>query len=123
MSRVIYCITDTLIQTRMRLKEMSKGLCRTFEFENNVNSIVEKLTVHSQGEKAERLDFLMKKFLTKPLKQDVPDIHYAVLSMLLNLSSNPLESVYYQTKFQVKTDENEVFMKELQKELNMQNQV
>lgn len=107
----------------MRLREIFKGLCHIFEFEYNVNSIVEKLTVHSQGEKAERLDFLIKKFLTKPLKQDVPDIHFGVLSMLLNLSSNPLESVYYHTKFQVKTDDNEVFLKELQKELNLQNQV
>jgi len=107
----------------MRLKEIFKGGFYIFEFENNVNSIIEKLTVHSQGEKAERLDFLIKRFLTKPLKQDVPDIHYVVLSMLLNLSSNPLESVYYQTKFQVKPDEDQVFMRELQQELNIEDEV
>ena len=53
------------------------------------------------------MTFLLQKFITKPLNKDVPDVHFAVLSMILNLSNNPLESVYYQTQFKTKFDDSE----------------
>ena len=81
------------------------------------------MTIHSQGEKAERLDFLIKRFLTKRLKQDVPDVHYAVFSLILNLSSNPLESVYYHARFQTQVDNTDAFENELKHELNIEDQV
>jgi len=53
----------------------------------------------------------------------VPDVHYAVLSMILHLSTNPLESVYYETQFKTKVDSSEQFDNELRRELNIEEQV
>lgn len=106
----------------MKFRGIYKGLQHR-SLVNNVNRIVEKLTIHSQGEKADRLSFLIQRFLTKPLKKDVPDVHYAVFSMILNLSSNPLESVYYETQFKSRVDNSEQLAYELRRELNMEEQV
>jgi hypothetical protein len=88
-----------------------------------LSRVIEKLMIHSQSEKAERIEFLIKRFLTKPLKQDVLDIHYVVLSMLLHLSTNPLESVYYPTKFHPKVDDQEALINDLRRELNIEDEV
>ena len=37
--------------------------------------------------------------MEKKLKDDQPDIHHVVLNMLLHLANNPLESVYFEYKF------------------------
>lgn len=88
-----------------------------------MSRVIEKLTIHSQSEKAERFDFLIKRFLKKPLKQDIPDIHYVVLSMLLNLSTNPLESVYIPTRFYTRVDDQEELIYDLRRELNIEDEV
>jgi hypothetical protein len=61
--------------------------------------------------------------LSKELKPDVPDIHYGVLSMLLNLSSNPLESIYYKMNRIDRAEEQNRYIEAIKREINLEDEV
>jgi hypothetical protein len=88
-----------------------------------INRIYEKLTIHSQHDKCERLDYLIQRFLTRELKPDVQDVHYAVISMLLNLATNPLESIYYKANKIDHVQEYKRFDEAMRREIDIADEV
>lgn len=52
---------------------------------------MEKIRIHSQIQKAERLEKLMQQFLGK----DHDELKFTVISLLCLLSKNPLDSNYF----------------------------
>jgi hypothetical protein len=65
----------------------------------------------------------VNKFLTRQLKEDVPEIHYRVLFLLLNLSTNPLESIYFKSNLGAKAEENQRMIEIIKKELDLADEV
>jgi len=54
--------------------------------------------IHSQEEKAVRLEYLVKHLLQKKFKNHVLDIHYVIISLFLQISRNPLENKFFNKK-------------------------
>lgn len=61
-------------------------------------SLNEKFIIHSQEEKASRLDYLLKHLLQKKLKNQVMDIHFVIICLLLRISRNPIENRFFSKK-------------------------
>lgn len=73
---------------------------------HSLESIIEKLRINSQTEKADRLENLYKSFLKLKLKnpKGVVDLNVTILQLLLKLSTSPLESVYRVKKHEIQEE-------------------
>ncbi|XP_071810914.1 gamma-tubulin complex component 5-like isoform X2 [Apostichopus japonicus] len=120
-----------LIKGTLNLNEVSENFKRSLHFvlsnfkfhryldvnshvtEKTLRGLYEKFEIHSQPKKAERLQELVQQFLEAPLgkKLDLPrtDTHYAILSVVLNLSETPTNSNLQGLAARQQEDEEEAF--------------
>lgn len=68
-------------------------------------SISEKLIIHSQEEKAKRLEYLVKHLIQKKFKNQILDIHYVIMSLLLRISKSPLDNDFFEKKLKIYSPE------------------
>ncbi|XP_041468475.1 gamma-tubulin complex component 5-like isoform X2 [Lytechinus variegatus] len=110
--------TRKLVKKLTQFQEGSENFRRTFQFVQSnfrfhryldpdshkitrtLSGIREKLLIHSLVEKATALDRSVKAFLESPLseksKHSKTEGHYAVLSLLLNLSNSPINAAFHE---------------------------
>jgi hypothetical protein len=81
------------------------------------------LVIHSQNDKSERLQALVQKFMTRELKPDIPDVHHGIISLLLNLATNPLESIYYKSNKMDRIEEQNRFIETIRREIDLEDEV
>ncbi len=124
----IYRLTNPLIRSLCNLSETSVNYKRAEEFilsnlkyhtfleplhadvSTTYASIIEKLKINSQTQKADRLQELFTKFLKMKLlnPKGVIDLNVRLLDLLLKLSTAPLESTYMPPKAFRKPHEPEI---------------
>lgn len=65
-----------------------------YKVDDALDALRERLGIHAQLDKQQALDMLVARFRRAEWRTDTPDVHARIISLLLELSRNPLQTKY-----------------------------
>ena len=65
-----------------------------YKVDDALDALRERLGIHAQLDKQQALDMLVARFRRAECRTDTPDVHARIISLLLELSRNPLQTKY-----------------------------